>query len=128
MLTFPGKDIFALAVSICVVSLPLMQTANAAVISTESAIQMSERQGRVDRINAVLARESVQIAMVRLGVDPVSASARVDALTDSELQTMEHQLEHLPAGGTGIVEVIGIVAIVLVILELLHVTNFFNEF
>jgi hypothetical protein len=128
MLTFPGKGIFALAVSICLVSLPLMQTANAAVISTESAMEMSERQGRVDRINAVLARESVQITMVRLGVDPASASARVDALTDSELQTMEQQLEHLPAGGTGVVEVIGIVAIVLIILELLHVTNLFSEF
>ena len=76
----------------------------------------------------VLARESVHGTLVRLGVDPSDASARVDALTDLELQTLEQQLEQLPAGGTGVVEVVGIVAIVLIILELLGVTNFFSEF
>ncbi len=66
--------------------------------------------------------------LVRLGVDPIDASARVDALTNAELLTLDQQLENLPAGGVGVVEVIGIVAIVLIVLELLNVTNFFNEF
>ena len=56
------------------------------------------------------------------------ARDRVAALTDSELLTLEQELEQLPAGGTGFVEVIGIVAIVLIVLELLNVTNFFSEF
>ncbi len=127
MLIFRGKHICVLAISVCLISLPMLQSANAAMISTETAIEMAERQGRIDRINEVLARESVQNTLVRYGVDPADASARVDALTDTELQTLEQQLEQLPAGG-GVVEVIGIVAIVLVILELLGVTNFFSEF
>ncbi|MCH7822387.1 MAG: PA2779 family protein [Proteobacteria bacterium] len=109
-------------------SLPMIQPASAAVISTETAIEMAERQGRIDHINEVLARESVQSTLIRYGVDPVDASARVDALSDAELQTLEQQLEQLPAGGTGVVEVVGIVTIVLIILELLGVTNFFSEF
>lgn len=128
MAIFQGKSICVLAISFCLIGLPMMQTANAAIISTETAIEMDDRQGRIDHINDVLARESVQSTMTRLGVDPVDASARVAALTDTELQTLEQQLEQLPAGGTGVVEVIGIVAIVLVILELLGVTNFFSEF
>ena len=128
MLIFRGKQFCILAISICLISLPMMQSAGATIISTERAIDMAERQGRIDHINEVLARDSVQSTLVRYGVDPADASARVDALTDTELQTLEQQLDRLPAGGVGIVEVIGIVAIVLVILELLHVTNFFSEF
>ncbi len=127
MLIFRSKQICVLAISACLISLPMMHSAGAAMISTETAIEMVERQERIDHINEVLARESVRNTLVAYGVDPADASARVDALTDTELQTLEQQLEQLPAGG-GVVEVIGIVAIVLVILELLGVTNFFSEF
>jgi len=128
MLIFRGKSICVLAVSLCLIGLPMMQSASAAIISTETAIEMDERQGRIDHINDVLARESVQHMMIQFGVDPADASERVAALTDTELQTLEQQLEQLPAGGVGFVEVVGIVAIVLIILELLGVTNFFSEF
>lgn len=116
------------AMTFCLLAFPLMQTATAALISTETAIELTERVAQVERINTVLARDSVQHALIRLGVDPINAMARVAALTDTELQTLEQQLDKLPAGGTGVIEVVGIVAIVLIILELLNVTNFFSEF
>jgi hypothetical protein len=128
MVIFRGKSICVLAMSFCLIGVPMMQTASAAIISTETAIEMDERQGRIDQINDVLARESVQSTMIRFGVDPLDASARVAALTDMELQRLDQQLEQLPAGGVGIIEVVGIVAIVLIVLELLGVTNFFTEF
>jgi hypothetical protein len=128
MSNFINKCVCVLAVSICLVSLPIMQPVHAAVISTEQAIQLVERQGRIDHINEVLARDTVRDTLIRFGVDSVDASIRVDALTDAELQTLERHLANLPAGGTGVVEIVGIVAIVLIILELLHVTNFFTEF
>jgi len=128
MFNIRSTQLCALAISVCLIFLPMMQTASAAIISTETAIEMSERQDRIDQINSMLAKESVQSALVQYGVDPADASARVDALTDTELQALEQHLEELPAGGTGVVEVVGIVAIVLVILELLDITNFFSEF
>ena len=128
MLIFRSKQICVFVISACLISLPLMQSADAAIISTQTAIEMAERQGRIDHINEILAQKSVQSTLIRYGVEPADASARVAALTDTELQTLEQQLGQLPAGGTGIVEVIGIVAIVIIILELLHITNFFNEF
>jgi len=115
-------------VAICLTLLPVLQTANAAIIQTEIAIEMTERQHQIDHINEVLARDAVQSVLIRFGVDPVDASTRVQSLTSAELQILEQQLAELPAGGTGFVEVVGIVAIVLLVLELLNVTNFFSEF
>ena len=115
-------------VAICLTLLPVLQTANAAIIQTEIAIEIAERQQQIDHINEVLARDAVQSALIRFGVDPVDASTRIQSLTNTELQVLEQQLANLPAGGTGFVEVIGIVAIVLLVLELLNVTNFFAEF
>ena len=117
-----------LVVAICLSTLPMLQTANAAIIPTETAIEITSRQHQIDRVNELLARDTVQNILVDLGVDPNDASVRVQSLTDAELQTLENQLAELPAGGVGIVEVVGIVAIVLIVLELLHVTNFFSEF
>lgn len=118
----------ALLLAICIVTLPMMQTAQAAIIDTDTAIELAERSQQIDRVNEILARESVQSVMIKLGVDPADASARVASLTNDELQMLEENLAELPAGGVGVVEVVGIVAIVLIVLELLNVTNFFSEF
>jgi hypothetical protein len=115
-------------VAICLALLPVLQTADAAIIQTETAIEITDRQHQIDQINEMFARDAVQSILIKLGVDPLDASARVQSLTDAELQTLEQQLAELPAGGTGFVEVVGIVAIVLLVLELLNVTNFFSEF
>ena len=115
-------------VTLCLAVLPIVQPAQAAIISTDVAIETTERNQQISRINDVLARESVRIALTELGVDPADASARVQSLTTEELQVLEQKLTELPAGGTGVVEVVGIVAIVLIVLELLNVTNFFTEF
>ena len=118
----------ALLMTICLVTLPVTQTAQAGIISTETAIEISDRSQQIDRVNEMLARESVQGVMIKLGVDPADASARVQTLTAEELQALEENLAELPAGGVGVVEVIGIVAIVLIVLELLNVTDFFTDF
>jgi len=122
------QRMIALLMTICLVSLPIAQTAQAAIITTDRAIELSDRTQQIDRINEMLARDSVQGVLVKFGVDPADASARVESLTAAELQVLEDNLAELPAGGVGVVEVIGIVAIVLIVLELLHVTNFFTEF
>ena len=128
MSVFPSNRYWIIAVSICLIGLPAVQPARAAVISTEQAIRIEDRQGRIDNIREVLARDAVQATLESLGVDPADARARVDALTDAELSTLEQQLDELPAGGTSVVEVIGIVAIVLIVLELLGVTDVFSNF
>jgi hypothetical protein len=109
-------------------SASILQPVIAAVISTEAAIELETRQTQIDHINNILAQEDVRNMLVRMGVDPVHASARVQAMTNEELQVLQKNLSELPVGGVGFVEVVGIVAIVIIILELLDVTNFFNQF
>jgi len=106
----------------------MVQPAVAGIISTETAIELENRQMLIDRISSVLAQEDVRNMLITMGVDPNQASKRVDALTNDELQALHTNLDQMPVGATGVVEVVGIVAIVLIILELLNVTNFFSEF
>jgi hypothetical protein len=108
--------------------LGLVQSAGAGVISTEAAIEMQERTARIERINSVLARDSVQSQMIRLGVQPDVAAARIASLSDSELQALEGRMDELPAGADSALTVLGIVLLVLLVLELVGVTDVFKSF
>ena len=112
----------------CLFGTSMMQPAVAGIISTETVIELENRQMQIDRISSVLAQENVRNMLIKMGVDPIQASNRVDALTNDELQNLHANLDQMPAGAPGVIEVVGIVAIVLIILELLNVTNFFTEF
>ena len=106
----------------------LNNVAFARVITTEAALAIQQQEDSIERVGRFLMREDVQAALVRMGVDQSDAIERVQALTPSELAQLERHLNELPAGGTGIVEVLGIVVIVLIVLELLGVTNVFTRF
>ena len=110
------------------VTLGFVQSAGAGVISTEAAIEMHEREARIERISSVLARDSVQSRMIHLGVDPNVAAVRIASLSDSELQQLEARMDELPAGADGALTVLGIVLLVLLVLELVGVTDVFKSF
>lgn len=118
----------AIVVAAILVTLGLSESANAGVISTEAAIEMQERSARIERINSVLARDSVQSQMIRLGVQPDVAAARIASLSDSELQQLEARMDELPAGADSALTVLGIVLLVLLVLELVGVTDVFKSF
>ena len=115
------------AVCLNLASLGVLPTANAEVIGTPTFSQSMARDARIDRINGFLAQDSVRQQMIALGVDPNDAQARVSALTDSELQSLDERIATAPAGGD-FLAVIGIVFIVLLILELTGVINIFKKF
>lgn len=117
----------ALLIAVCFAVAPIGNTAQAGIITTDTAIEISDHEQRVDRVNELLSRQSVQSVMIKLGVDPADASVRVQSLTSEELQLLEDNLADLPAGGVSVVEVVGIVAIVLIILELIGVTDVFKS-
>lgn len=108
------------------IAIGFMQSASAAIISTQSALAAQERQERVSAIQHQLAREDVQQQMMALGVDPEMAQERVASLTEAELQQLQQHLDKLPAGGS-LVGVIGVVFVVLLILELVGVTDVFTS-
>ena len=86
---------------LCLSHLGMMQAVHAAVIDTQSAVQLQDRAAAISDVQAKLDRADVRQALVGLGVDPAQAQDRVAALTDSEIATLQQKLDQLPAAGDG---------------------------
>jgi len=101
----------------------------AAMIGTETVMDLNRAQQARDYLDQFLARQDVQAALSAQGVDPVEAKARVDSLSDAEVIAIADRIEQLPAGGDsflGFVLAIAIIVfLVLVITDLTGVTDVF---
>lgn len=77
----------ALVVCCSMLNVSMLQSAQAAMVSTEEVARLaatSSPDSGHARLAAVLARDNVRSEMERLGIDPASAQERVAALTDEE--------------------------------------------
>ena len=104
----------------------LSMPANAAVLSTGDYLSAGARQADMATVTAALQREDVRGYLVRMGVDPEDALARVAQLPDEDVARLAGQMEDLPAGGS-VLALIGAVFVVLLILELTGVINIFSK-
>lgn len=102
-------------------------TASAGVIGTTEYLSATDRAGQIATVQAALSRADVRAQLEKFGVNPVDAVTRVAALTDSELADVSDRIESLPAGGDGVLVVVGIAFIVLFILELTGVIDIFKR-
>ena len=116
--------VFVLIMSLTGINLP--QVVHAELIGTQTLIELQERENRIARVTRILAQDEVRNQLVKMGVDPADAQARVAVLSNNELELLAHHLDNLPAGGS-VLEVVGIVFLVLLILELVGVTNVFSK-
>ena len=104
-----------------VLSVPY-QTAIAALVETETILDMSRGQEARAVLKQFMARQEVRSAIVSQGVEPLEADARLNSLTDAEVIELADQIDQLPAAGDAIgllIAVLVIVILVLVILKLL---------
>ena len=112
----------------CFLSLGVQTTtASAGVIGTAEYLSATDRAGQVASVQAALSRADVRAQLEKHGVDPADAVARVASLTDSELADVSARMDSLPAGGDGVIAVIGILFIVLIILEWTGVIDIFKK-
>jgi hypothetical protein len=108
-----GQPVFILMTLLALlISIP-HQSAVAALIETDAAMDSAAAMDARDRIRQFLAREDVRAALVAQGIDPAEATARVETLTDAEIYQIADRIDELPAGG-----VLGFVILVLVIVLL----------
>jgi hypothetical protein len=106
-----------LAVSMIV--LPYSAVTQAAMIGSQQAIQASAAAER-DKVRGFLARADVQRQLAAFGVTGASATERVSALTDDEVQSLAGRIDALPAGADiSATAVLLILLIVIVLLFLL---------
>lgn len=112
-----------LIVSLLGLSLP-MQSAVAGLVGTHEAASAQSQPDR-ERIRAFLERAEVQAELQQRGIAPAEARARVNALTDDEVQRVAGKLDQLPAGGD-IIGALLTVFIVLLITDILGFTKVFS--
>jgi len=71
----------------------------AAMIGTESIINVDRGQGPRDYLNNILAREEIQAVLISQGIDPQEAQVRIDNLSDNEISKFVEEMDQLSAGG-----------------------------
>lgn len=102
--------------------------AGAALVGTESIIDAAQVQNAREVVRSLMAREDIQSALVRQGIDPAEAQARAEGLSDAEAVRLANVMESLPAGGSTIGIVVFsllLVFIILLITDILGYTDIF---
>jgi hypothetical protein len=113
-----------LALAVC--NTGFIQSAQAGVIDT-GVLVTSARDAHVAAIQSQLAREDVRAQLSRYGVEPAAIEGRLASLSDSELASLAERMEEVPAGGDGLLVVIGLTFVVLIILEMVGVIDIFKR-
>lgn len=101
----------------------LYQSAWAAMMSTESIINVDRGQSPRGYLNSLLAREEIQALWISQGIDPQEARDRIDSLSDDEICEFIHEIDQLPAGGS----CLGVIAFFIMVLVLVAADIFFNS-
>lgn len=99
-------------------------SAHAGVVGTDKVAVSAQSQSERERIRGFFDREDVRQELQNQGVDVDTARARVDLLTDEEVQKVAGRLDKMPAGG----EIIGVLFTVFVILLVTDILGFTKVF
>lgn len=97
---------------------------HAALVGTQQLVNATQIAHNRERVRTFLQRQDVRDMLQQRGVDANVALSRVDAMTDSEVQTVASQLDKLPAGGD-VLELAVIVFLVLLVTDILGLTKIF---
>ena len=105
-----------------------LQAAHAGMIATESVAATTDLvqvESRRAQVLATLNRADVTEALVAKGVDMDAARARIASLSDQEVVALADQLEHAPAGASGVLGTIVFIFLVLLVTDILGFTKVF---
>lgn len=104
------------------------QTALAAMIETETVIDMDRGQEARAYLNSILVREDIQAMFRSQGIDPMEAKARINSLSNAEVMRLYDQIEQLPAGGSDLGIVLGTIAVIFIVLLVTDILGFTDVF
>ncbi len=101
---------------------------HAAMITTAEILKQNQHDLARKRVKIFFDRSEVQKHLAAWGVHPEEAKARVDSLTDLEIEEITARLDQLPAGGDALGTIVGaalLIFIVLLITDILGLTDVF---
>lgn len=102
--------------------------AHSTMINTGEILKRSQHDLSKKSLNTFLDRSEVQKYLVAWGVNPEEAKARVDSLTDEEIDNISSRIDQLPAGGDAIGAIVGAALIVFIILLVTDILGFTDVF
>ena len=102
----------------------LSQSGWAAMISTESIMQVNCCDSPREYLNSLLVREDILAVLISHGIDPQEAQTRIDHLSDNEIDKLVHEIDQLPAGGGGTA---GVVTLIIIFLIAVVADLFYND-
>lgn len=112
--------------AVSVLNLGMTSAAQAGIVSTSSIVQ-TDRESNLTSIRSTLARADIRAQMEKMGVDSTAVDQRIASMSDQELASMAKRMHNAPAGGDGLLAVIGLVFVVLMILEFTGVIDIFKR-
>ena len=124
-MTHPLKKIFVHTLITAFMFTGLVQTSQAAIVSTEQVVTSEAAQQNRAKVAAAFQRADVQAELQKMGVNTDEAQARVAAMTDAETASIAHQVDSLPAGAEGIVGAIVFIFVILLVTDILGLTKVF---
>jgi len=90
---------------------------NAGIVSTTDIVEVKQVQLDREYILESLAREEVQSMLELEGVNAADAKARVESMTNMEIQTLAAQMDKLPVGaGLSTLEWLLVIIIIILLL------------
>jgi hypothetical protein len=118
-----------MAAFMLIVSMPI-GVANAALVTTEQVIDKAGIEADRALVAAYMARQEVRRQFEEMGIDPDEAAARVNGLSDVEIQQVAARINEMPAGQASnvLVAVLGaavLIFLVLLVTDLLGLTDIF---
>jgi hypothetical protein len=117
-----------LVVSLCTLGLPI-PAAQAELVATDRV--ETTRQGQLparELLGSLFDRADVRAALERHGVSADDAKARVNALSDDEVERLAARFDSLPAAGSGLESVLWLGFLVFVILLVTDILGFTKIF
>jgi hypothetical protein len=117
-----------LVVSLCTLGLPI-PAAQAELVATDRV--ETTRQGQLsarELLGSLFDRADVRAALERHGVSADDAKARVDALSDDEVERLAARFDSLPAAGNGFETALWLGVLVFVILLVTDILGFTKVF
>jgi hypothetical protein len=102
--------------------------AMAALVGTDAVLDPARVASARDAVRNLMAREDIQAALARRGLDPAEAAARAEGLSDAEAVRLADSVDQLPAGGSAVGIVIGAVLIVFLVLLITDILGYTDIF
>jgi hypothetical protein len=102
--------------------------AGAALAGTESVIDSSRAQNAREVVRSLMAREDIQAALIRQGIEPAEAQARAEGLSDAEAVRLANVMDSLPAGGSAVGIIVGAILLVFIILLITDILGYTDIF